>query len=74
MLLFLFVSEELQDLKIDLNDVKNCIENSKKILSLPMFPELEMHEMEYICLMIRVTLKNSTSDKICITFKFHEFF
>jgi len=33
----------------DLDDVKNCIENSKNILSLPMYPELEEHEIEYIC-------------------------
>jgi dTDP-4-amino-4,6-dideoxygalactose transaminase len=42
-------TEALKQFNYDLDDVKNCIINSNEILSLPMFPELEIHEIEYIC-------------------------
>jgi len=42
-------TEALKELNYNLNDVKNCIINSNEILSLPMFPELEIHEIDYIC-------------------------
>jgi len=42
-------TEALQKFNYNLDDVKNCIINSNEILSLPMFPELEMHEIDYIC-------------------------
>jgi len=35
-------------------DLKYCIENSKKILSLPMYPELEENEIIYICNKIKM--------------------
>lgn len=42
-------TEALKQFNYNLDDVKNCIINSNEILSLPMFPELELHEMDYIC-------------------------
>lgn len=42
-------TEAMSKYNFDLNDVKHCIKNSKEILSLPMFPELEYFEIEYIC-------------------------
>jgi len=39
----------MKQFNFDLNDVKNCITNSNEILSLPMFPELEIHEINFIC-------------------------
>jgi hypothetical protein len=42
-------TEALKHFNYNLDDVKNCIINSNEILSLPMFPELELHEMDYIC-------------------------
>jgi dTDP-4-amino-4,6-dideoxygalactose transaminase len=42
-------TEALQEFNYDLDDLKNCVINSKEILSLPMFPELELHEIDYIC-------------------------
>jgi dTDP-4-amino-4,6-dideoxygalactose transaminase len=42
-------TEALKQFNYSLDDVKNCITNSNDILSLPMFPELEAHEIEYIC-------------------------
>jgi dTDP-4-amino-4,6-dideoxygalactose transaminase len=42
-------TEALKQFNYDLKELKNCIDNSKEILSLPMFPELEIHELEYIC-------------------------
>ena len=42
-------TDALKPFNYNLDDVKNCIINSNKILSLPMFPELEIHEVEYIC-------------------------
>jgi len=33
----------------DKNELTNCISNSKEILSLPMYPELEIWEIKYIC-------------------------
>lgn len=34
-------------------DIDNCINGSKKILSLPMYPELTKEEIEYICFNIK---------------------
>jgi dTDP-4-amino-4,6-dideoxygalactose transaminase len=42
-------TEALKQFNYDLDDVKNCVTNSNEILSLPMFPELEMREIDYIC-------------------------
>jgi dTDP-4-amino-4,6-dideoxygalactose transaminase len=42
-------TEAMKQFNYDLTDLKNCIDNSKEILSLPMFPELEIHEIDYIC-------------------------
>lgn len=42
-------TEALKQFNYDLNDLKNCVINSNEILSLPMFPELELHEIDYIC-------------------------
>jgi len=35
--------------KYNFTDIDDCIENSKKILSLPMYPELEEKEILYVC-------------------------
>jgi dTDP-4-amino-4,6-dideoxygalactose transaminase len=35
--------------QFDFEDIDNCINNSKKILSLPMFPELLEDEIVYVC-------------------------
>jgi len=35
--------------KYNFTDIENCINNSKKILSLPMYPELEEKEILYVC-------------------------
>ena len=42
-------TEAMQQFNFDLDDVKQCIKNSNDMLSLPMFPELEVHEINYIC-------------------------
>lgn len=35
--------------QFNLKNIENCIENSKKILSLPMYPELQEDEIKYVC-------------------------
>lgn len=35
--------------QFDFEDIENCINNSKQILSLPMFPELLEEEIVYVC-------------------------
>ena len=35
-------------------DVENCISNSKEILSLPMYPELEENKIKYVCEQINI--------------------
>ena len=57
-------TEALKQFNYDLDDVKNCIVNSNEILSLPMFPELEIHEMEYICESIKEFFKVNNHLKI----------
>jgi len=42
-------TDAMKHYNFDLNDLKQCIKNSKEMLSLPMFPELEIHEVNYIC-------------------------
>jgi dTDP-4-amino-4,6-dideoxygalactose transaminase len=42
-------TDAMKQFQYDLNDVKNCVDNAKEILSLPMYPELEIHEIDYIC-------------------------
>jgi len=42
-------NEAMSQYNFNRNDVINCINNSHEILSLPMFPELELHEIDYIC-------------------------
>jgi dTDP-4-amino-4,6-dideoxygalactose transaminase len=42
-------TKAMKKYNFDLDDVKNCILNSKEILSLPMHPDLEIHEINYIC-------------------------
>lgn len=42
-------TKAMKKYNFDLEDVKNCITNSKEILSLPMHPDLEIHEINYIC-------------------------
>lgn len=42
-------TEAMKQYNYDLNELQNCIINSNEILSLPMFPELEINEIEYIC-------------------------
>jgi dTDP-4-amino-4,6-dideoxygalactose transaminase len=42
-------NEAIKKYDYNLSDVKICIENSNEILSLPMYPELELHEITYIC-------------------------
>jgi hypothetical protein len=37
----------------DFKDIDNCILNSQKILSLPMYPELTKDEIEYVCANIK---------------------
>jgi hypothetical protein len=39
----------LEYLDFEKTGVENCIMNSKKILSLPMYPELEEIEIKYVC-------------------------
>jgi dTDP-4-amino-4,6-dideoxygalactose transaminase len=57
-------TEALKQLNYNLDDVKNCIINSNEILSLPMFPELEIHEMDYICNSIKVFFMENNLLKI----------
>jgi dTDP-4-amino-4,6-dideoxygalactose transaminase len=42
-------TEAMKPFNFDLNDLHNCVTNSKEILSLPMFPELKEKEIDYIC-------------------------
>lgn len=42
-------TEAMQPFGFDKNGLKNCIDASKTILSLPMYPELETFEIDYIC-------------------------
>ena len=34
---------------LNLSNVVNCVNNSKQVLSLPIYPEIEKHEIKYIC-------------------------
>jgi len=45
------------------NDFPNAMELSNKILSLPMFAELEREQIEYVCLELRNALKNNEGEK-----------
>lgn len=42
-------TKAMKKYNFNLDDVKNCLINSKEILSLPMHPDLEIHEINYIC-------------------------
>jgi dTDP-4-amino-4,6-dideoxygalactose transaminase len=42
-------TEAMQQFEYNKDDVKTCITNSNEILSLPMYPELTMSEITYIC-------------------------
>lgn len=40
-------TEALKDKKFE--DIENCVQNSKEIISLPMYPELTKEEINYVC-------------------------
>jgi dTDP-4-amino-4,6-dideoxygalactose transaminase len=42
-------TEAMEQFGFDKESLKNCVESSKTILSLPMYPELETFEIDYIC-------------------------
>jgi dTDP-4-amino-4,6-dideoxygalactose transaminase len=42
-------TEAMEKYNFDKNELSNCIHNSHEILSLPMYPELEICEIKYIC-------------------------
>jgi dTDP-4-amino-4,6-dideoxygalactose transaminase len=42
-------TEAMGKYNFDKNELTNCIKNSNEILSLPMYPELEIWEIKYIC-------------------------